>query len=122
VREAAALAEAVDLHAMIDLSDGLLADCGRLCEFSGVAATLRASAVPLAPAASNLTAGLTDGEDFELLFAVSRDDAEALLANPPIACDLTRVGEVSAGAGVTVRDAAGAVLTFPNDGFEHGFA
>jgi thiamine-monophosphate kinase len=34
VREALRLAESADLHAMIDVSDGLAADVGRLCEES----------------------------------------------------------------------------------------
>ena len=122
VAEALALAEHADLHALIDLSDGLLADCGRLCEASGVAAILDAAAVPIAAAAAGLEAALTDGEDFELLFAVSEADAAKLLAAPPVACGLTRVGRIAAGAGVTVRDAAGRTLLFPRTGYEHGYA
>lgn len=116
--EAAALCAAADVHAMLDLSDGLLADCGRLCAASGVAATLHADAVPLHPDAADIAAGLTDGEDFELLLAVSEADAVTLLAAPPV-CGLTRVGSVSVGSGVTVLDAAGEPLTFERAGFEH---
>ena len=121
VAEALALNAAADLHAMLDLSDGLLADCGRLCEASGVGAVLHADAIPVHPdAAGSLAAALTDGEDFELLFAVAEADAAALLAAPP-ACGLTRVGTVEAGSGVRVMDGAGRELTFDRGGFEHGF-
>ena len=116
--EAAALCAAAEVHAMLDLSDGLLADCGRSCEASGVAATLFADMLPLHPDAAGLAAGLTDGEDFELLLAVSERDAATLLADPP-ACGLTRVGAVSAGAGVRVVDAGGRELAFDRAGFEH---
>ena len=116
--EAAALCAAAEVHAMLDLSDGLLADCGRLCEASGVAATLFADALPLHPDAAGLAAGLTDGEDFELLLALPEAGAATLLADPP-ACGLTRVGAVSAGAGVRVLDAGGRELTFDRAGFEH---
>ena len=122
VEEARALAAAGELHAMLDLSDGLLADCGRLCEASGVAAILDAGAIPLSPDAAELAAALTDGEDFELLFAVTETDAARLLAAPPVGCGLTRVGRVEAGSGVTVRDADGSPLSFPRSGYEHGFA
>ena len=121
VAEALRLREAADLHAMLDLSDGLLADCGRLCEASGVAATLHADAVPVHPdAAGSLAAALTDGEDFELLLAVTEADAAALLAAPP-APGLTRVGAVSAGSGVRVVNRDGRELTFPESGYEHAF-
>ena len=122
VTEAAALAAAVDLHAMLDLSDGLLADCGRLCEASGVGAGLEAAAIPRSPDAADLSAALTDGEDFELLFAVAPADGRRLLKNPPVTCGLTRVGGVTAGAGVIVRDAKGVALAFDRAGYEHGFA
>ncbi|QDT17392.1 thiamine-phosphate kinase [Alienimonas californiensis] len=122
VAEAQALAAAAELHAMIDLSDGLLADCGRLCDASGLSAILDAAAAPLADGAENVKAALTDGEDFELLFAVSESDAARLLDAPPVACGLTRIGTVAAGAGVTVRGADGEPLRFPTAGYEHAFA
>ena len=122
VAEALTLAKHADLHALIDLSDGLLADCGRLCDASGVAAVLNAEAIPIADAAAGLEAALTDGEDFELLFAVSEADAAKLLAAPPIACGLALVGRIEPGTGVTVRDAAGRTLTFARTGYEHGYA
>ncbi|NNJ24004.1 thiamine-phosphate kinase [Alienimonas chondri] len=122
VAEAQALVAAANLHAMIDLSDGLLADCGRLCEASGVSAELTAEAIPVAEGAAGLRAALTDGEDFELLFAVAETDAVRLLADPPVDCGLTRVGRIGAGAGVTVRDATGEPLSFRTAGYEHQFA
>jgi thiamine-monophosphate kinase len=90
VREALALQEAVELHAMIDVSDGLAADVFHLCEESGCGAALRAEDIPLADAAFRLADGrspldhaLGDGEDFELVFAVTPADAHRLLAEQP---------------------------------------
>jgi thiamine-monophosphate kinase len=53
--------------AAIDLSDGLSTDLVHLCEESGVAAEVQASALPIHPAAT-LAQALNGGEDYELLF------------------------------------------------------
>ncbi len=91
VREALALHEAADLHAMIDVSDGLAADVDKLCAESRCGAVLRAEAIPIDPAARRLNDNRTplghalgDGEDFELVFAVTPDDGRRLLATQPV--------------------------------------
>jgi thiamine-monophosphate kinase len=91
VREAQQLHGQVALHAMIDVSDGLAADVWHLCEESKCGAVLWADAIPIAEAAHRLTDGrsplqhaLGDGEDFELVFAVSAADARVLLHDQPI--------------------------------------
>ena len=104
VREALQLHEQADLHAMIDLSDGLAADLGHLCDESKVGAVLRAEAIPLTPEAhsmsdgrSPLEHGLGDGEDFELVFAVTSEAARKLLREQPVPrITLTHIGEVVA--------------------------
>src|SRR5262249_30042843 len=75
VREALQLAGAVELHALIDLSDGLAADVAKLCAESRCGAVLWAEAIPLSAEAAQmgdgktaLEHGLGDGEDFELVF------------------------------------------------------
>src|SRR5436853_7087210 len=54
VREALRLHEAADLHAMIDVSDGLAADLHHLCEESRCGAFLRAEAIPISSAAQSM--------------------------------------------------------------------
>jgi thiamine-monophosphate kinase len=91
VREALRLQELADLHAMIDISDGLAADLNHICRESGCGAVLQGSAIPIAPAAQSLHDGrspqehaLCDGEDFELLFAVSPAEASRLIQDQPV--------------------------------------
>jgi thiamine-monophosphate kinase len=101
VTEALRLHEAAELHAMIDVSDGLAADVWHICTESRCGAVLRADAIPIAEAArqmgderSPLDHALGDGEDFELVFAVSPADGRRLIATQPIAgITLAAIGE-----------------------------
>lgn len=95
LQEARWLTEHFRLHAMMDLSDGLGADLPRLARASGCGFAL-AEALPLNPGCSR-EAGLSDGEDFELLFAVGPRQAARLERAWPFATlPLTRVGTLTA--------------------------
>ena len=67
------------IHAMMDLSDGLGADLPRLARASKVGFEIDRDELPLAPGASVQNA-ISDGEDYELLFAVSPKDSQRLQA------------------------------------------
>jgi thiamine-monophosphate kinase len=58
------------VHAMMDLSDGLGADLPRLANASKLGFKIDRTALPLAPGAT-IDNAISDGEDFELLFAIS---------------------------------------------------
>jgi thiamine-monophosphate kinase len=93
-------------RAAIDVSDGIVADAGHLAAASGVACTIERSDVPLHPAADDPLDGLLSGEEYELLVALPAtfDPATANEFHDRFALDLTRVGSVVAGRGVTVTD------------------
>lgn len=103
VREALRLNNAVELRAMIDLSDGLAADLNHVLDESRCGAVLDAGAIPIHPDAverartsgqSPLSHALGDGEDFELLFTVSPSDGELLLRDQPVpGITLVKIGE-----------------------------
>jgi thiamine-monophosphate kinase len=91
VREALQLHQFADLHAMIDISDGLAADVDHICSESRCGAVLRAEAIPISEAARSMNDGrspldhaLSDGEDFELVFALPPADARHLLQGQPV--------------------------------------
>jgi len=99
--EAQLLTQLVPLHAMIDISDGLAPDLRHLCRAGNVAAVIDAASLPLSNAARNIAdpvrAALTDGEDFELLFCLSPDDAKKLQQTWTQHSDtpLTRIGQIT---------------------------
>jgi thiamine-monophosphate kinase len=108
VREALELHAAADLHAMIDISDGLAADVHHLLQESHCGAVLRAETIPLTAEARSMKDGLSvldhaleDGEDFELVFAVAPEDGRRLLEKQPISSiQLVHIGECLAEEGL----------------------
>ncbi len=62
---------------MMDLSDGLGADLPRLAQASGVGFEIDEEALPR-NRGSSIEQAINDGEDYELLFALSPNDAAAL--------------------------------------------
>ena len=112
----------------IDVSDGLVADLGHLCEESGVAARINGNAVPLSAAARRVVDGgeaaiadlVSGGDDYELLFCAppsKRDAIEAIGRRLDLA--VTRIGAIEHGQGVTVVDADGRPLALGRAGYTH---
>lgn len=90
LEEARWLTEHFRLHAMMDLSDGLGADLPRLARASGCGFEILE--LPCSDGCSR-DAALGDGEDYELLFAVSPRQAGMLERKWPFAkLPLTRIG------------------------------
>lgn len=111
--------------AAMDLSDGLVKDCRRLCAASGVGARLRQGDVPLSPQVENAgpdwqRQALTGGDDYEVLAAVPPAQASAFLADAAaLQFRVTRIGEIIDGEGVTVERPDGTVLEFASAGWDH---
>jgi thiamine-monophosphate kinase len=133
VREALVLHERYELHAGIDISDGLALDASRLAEASGCGAVIFADRVPIAPAAfqlaeqeaapdrsaAALTHALSDGQDFELLFAAPPQVAMRILDDRPTSCGITHVGELTDQRGLWRQDAFGERQKMEPSGWLH---
>ncbi|MBU4252032.1 MAG: thiamine-phosphate kinase [Candidatus Omnitrophica bacterium] len=79
LKEAQFLVNNFKINAMIDVSDGLVADLGHILKQSSVGAVLYASLIPLSKQAQGIEEALCSGEEFELLFTASRDQADKII-------------------------------------------
>lgn len=128
IREALQLQEHAPIHAMLDISDGLAADINHLCEESGCGAVLAAERIPISAAARQMSDDRTplehavsDGEDFELAFAVAPEDGRRLLAQQPImGITLSWIGECLAEQGLYLEE-SGQRRPLPPTGYVHSF-
>ena len=123
VREALEMARIADLHAMMDISDGLSTDLNRICDQSGVGAMVEASALPISEdaklQADSLRAALNEGEDFELLFTLSPDQWDKLRSQWRNPLPLTAVGRITEGGRMKIRMRDGNVIDLEPGGYEH---
>jgi thiamine-monophosphate kinase len=115
----------------IDVSDGLVADLGHICERSKVAAAVDLARIPASatmrqnlhrPAAQS--ALLAGGDDYELVFTAGRARRRAVARiGRRLRLKLTRIGRIlrqSRGAPrVTVLDPAGRRMVLRHGGYEH---
>lgn len=91
----AALAGAGLVHAMLDLSDGLARDLGRLCRASGVGALVDPA---LLPTHRPLAEAVAFGEDYQLCFTAPPEAATAICSLATMHGVLvTRVGRLTEG-------------------------
>jgi thiamine-monophosphate kinase len=113
-------------NSAIDISDGLLADLGHICERSHRGARLELSAIPASsvmakqPEAIRIECQLSGGDDYELCFTSPmrvRNRIAALSADLGLA--LTRVGAITEEESVLVMDAGGRPVVTKKPGYDH---
>ncbi len=119
--EARFLVSRYPVHAMIDISDGLISDLGHIIEKSKKGAVIFQESVPVAPDANSLEDAYYTGEDFELLFTVPESCAEDLKKRWPFRkVKLTCIGEITAaGTGLQIKDEKGKLKRAKGRGYRH---
>jgi thiamine-monophosphate kinase len=130
VQEALWLAEHLEVHAAMDVSDGLTLDLSRLAEASGVGACLQLERVLISDAAKTLSEtrpdgmspldhALADGEDFELILAVSPECVERFFQqHPNWHSRLTAIGRFSEQPGLWSEQGS-ELKPLPPRGYQH---
>ncbi|MBF0213292.1 MAG: thiamine-phosphate kinase [Magnetococcales bacterium] len=122
-----AVSDAAAVHAMIDVSDGLVADLGHLCQASGVGARVDVEKMPLSDAArrlvtqdpSRLALLLTGGEDYELIVTAAEGALEMVMTLArQVGVALTDIGEITASGAVEMMD-QGAPIVLEQSGWRH---
>lgn len=130
IREART-ASRLGARAMEDISDGLVAEIGHICEQSRVGARLDASAVQIgkgvievgqALGKSSLELALSGGEDYELVFTAPQKSAQAIASavESETGTKVSIVGEITpAEEGIIFLDDAGQRIEVASRGYEH---
>jgi thiamine-monophosphate kinase len=113
--------------AAIDISDGVIADLGHICERSKLRATIQWEQMPeprplaAQDVSRRMRCALAGGDDYELCFSAAPSAREEIaILSAALHLPLTRIGALSMGLpGVEVRDGAGKVMAAPSVGFDH---
>jgi thiamine-monophosphate kinase len=113
--------------AVIDVSDGLLADLKHLTDSSGVGAKVDVNKMPLSEEmllftspGKALSLALTAGDDYELCFTANhscRDQVEELVLSAGVA--ITRVGSIVDTPGIALFGEGVDALDLEHNGYQH---
>ena len=109
--------------AALDISDGLLADCGHIARASKVALRVERERLPVSNALQSLlgleqawSAALSGGDDYVLAFTLPPEEETTLRAQGAV---FFVIGQASVGEGVTLVDRHGQDITPTIRGYQH---
>ncbi|MBI4335955.1 MAG: thiamine-phosphate kinase [Candidatus Omnitrophica bacterium] len=122
LKESRTLVKNFKVNAMIDLSDGLSSDLNHILKQSAAGALIYEDLIPLSRRAKTVENALSDGEDFELLFTMSRKEALRLLdlRGKLFRVPVTRIGTITDKKfGARIADIFGRKRDLAPRGFRH---
>jgi thiamine-monophosphate kinase len=116
------------IHAMMDISDGLLGDLKHICNASSVGAEVDSTAIPLSSAAlaayqidpDILPIILTGGDDYELLFTTSPDSWPIIERfGQKLGVPISKIGHIISGSELIVLDKDSKIYPIEPKGYQH---
>lgn len=122
LKESAILVKNFKINSMIDISDGLSSDLNHILEESNAGALVYEYLIPVSAKAGSVANALSDGEDFELLFTMSKKEGGRLLDLRHRLFDIpvTRIGTVAEKtSGSKIADIFGKKRDLVPEGFRH---
>lgn len=109
--------------ACLDVSDGLVADCGHIAKASNVALVIDLTKLPCSPSLlANYNEALcrqfmlTGGDDYQLAFTLPSKYLSELTQQFP---NVQVIGRAEQGAGISVLDEQGQLVTLAQTGYQH---
>ncbi len=116
-KQGAWLGARTQVHAMMDISDGIASDIRHIMQRSGVGAIIDIDRVPTPV---DPKTALCAGEDYKLLLTASAQDVERLMGEYSALFEepLTIIGEITSGGELQWRD-LGQVVELDWNGFRH---
>ena len=114
-------------NSLIDISDGLVAEIGHLAETDSLGAEIAAWELPLSKELVKsagediaISMALFSGDDYELCFTADpADSGEIKALSDSIDVPMTRIGVVTDGGEIVIRDSKGELMDFGDAGYEH---
>jgi len=128
IEEALQLVREVEVHAMIDVSDGLSTDLMHLTGATGCGVVVEADCIPVSPDARAqaeqsgkpaLWHALNDGEDYELIFSAGPEDAQALARKGLGEARVSVIGTLTEGPEAVLVMPDGSRRELRSEGWEH---
>jgi thiamine-monophosphate kinase len=112
---------------LIDISDGLVAEIGHLAETDALGAEIAARELPLSKELVEsagqdraVRMALFSGDDYELCFTAAPADSDEIKAvADSLGLPMTRIGVVTDGGKIIIRDDKGKPMKFGSAGYEH---
>lgn len=114
-------------NSAIDISDGLLSDLGHILDASQIGAELRLNDFPCSNLMQKYRANpltqwmiLAGGDDYELCFTAPAEKHDEVIAlRERLNLKLTKIGHITHGNGLIVRDINDEALSIKETGFDH---
>jgi thiamine-monophosphate kinase len=123
VKEALEIVRKAIVNSMIDISDGLSSDLNRICRQSKVGAIINAEHIPISNEAKKnkepLNSALNDGEDFELLFTLSKKECKKLLRKWTGPIPITQIGTITNTKKMQIKMPNGQIRDLEAKGYDH---